>query len=156
MSQFGNGLDQFQRARTFAGRVVGLADEHGAAETDAPDAMALENPESRVEHDAIGFGYESRRIPDGVGFVAASGETVALVGSSGSGTSTVPNFPEAVRPRRRVDRPGRLPGRNLTRDSIRRSVGYAGQEPFAFHDTVREDLVYGAGDPHEEAVVEVA
>jgi ATP-binding cassette subfamily B protein len=92
-----------------------------------------------------------------VSFVADSGETVALVGPSGSGKSTVlkllPRLYDANEGSVTLDG---HPVEDLTRASLRESIGYVSQEPFMFFGTVRDNLVYGADDPSEDEIVAAA
>ena len=153
MSQFGNVMDSYQKSRASAERVFGLLDEVDAAETDSPDATAISDPAGRVEYDSVTFGYGEQIVLDDISFTAPAGETVALVGPSGSGKSTVlkllPRLYEADSGTITLD--GR-PVESITRESLRRAIGYVGQDPFMFFGTVRENIAYGTPNADDAAI----
>jgi len=86
-----------------------------------------------------------------------AGRTIALIGHTGSGKSTltslVPRFYDVTGGRITVDGHD---VRDLTLHSLRRAVGVISQDPFLFSATVRENIAFGAGDLPQEAVEEVA
>jgi ATP-binding cassette subfamily B protein len=153
MSQFGELLDLYQRAHASAERIFGLLAADEIAETDAPEATPIEHPEGAVSYDDVSFGYGDTSVLDGVDFDAPAGSTTALVGPSGSGKSTVlkllPRLYEADDGTIRLDE---RPVGDITRDSLRSSIGYVGQDPFMFFGTVRENIAYGSPDATDEDV----
>ena len=95
--------------------------------------------------DDVGYGYlASEPVLRGFSLRVAPGETVALVGASGSGKSTVsmllPRFYDVQRGAIRIDG---TDVRDVTLDSLRREVGVVFEEAFLFSDTVRNNIAYG-------------
>ncbi|MEV6953171.1 ABC transporter ATP-binding protein [Streptomyces sp. NPDC051183] len=132
-----------QQARAGAERVFELIDmgpviHEGTRELPA-DAPAT------VEFDGVGFGYDPERpVLDGFSLSIAEGETVAVVGASGSGKSTVslllPRFYDADRGTVRV---GGHDVRELTYESLRGAIGLVPEDSFLFSDTIRSNIAYG-------------
>ncbi|MET9609659.1 ABC transporter ATP-binding protein [Streptomyces sp. NPDC006512] len=141
-----------QQARAGAERVFELIDTEPVipeGERELPaDAPAT------VEFDDVRFGYDPERpVLDGFSLTIAEGETVAVVGASGSGKSTVslllPRFYDADRGTVRV---GGHDVRELTYDSLRAAIGLVPEDSFLFSDTIRANIAYGRPDASEEDV----
>ncbi|MFI5804309.1 ABC transporter ATP-binding protein [Streptomyces sp. NPDC051561] len=135
-----------QQARAGVERVLELIDTEPSIE-DGTKELPDDAP-ATVEFDDVSFGYEDGRpVLDGFSLEMREGETVALVGSSGSGKSTVslllPRFYD-------VERGAVLVGghdvRELTLESLRAAIGMVPEDSFLFSDTVRANLAYGVPD----------
>ena len=158
MAQFGQIINMYQRAYASAERIFGLMDEPERLGID-PDAEPIEVRGGDVEYDDVTFGYDGDEEPivEGVDFTVEGGETLALVGPTGAGKSTVLKLLLRL-----YDVDGgaiRIDGqdiRGVTLRSLRQSIGYVGQDTFLFHGTVGENIAYGAFDADEEAIVEAA
>ena len=143
MADFGEVLNIYQRAHVSAGRVFDLMDEPRRIR-DAPDAEDFDVRRGRIEFDDVAFGYDESAVLDGVDFTVEPGETVGLVGPSGAGKSTLLKL--LIRLYDVDDGAVRIDGRDVrevTVESLRRSIGYVGQEPFLFYGTVAENIAYG-------------
>jgi ATP-binding cassette subfamily B protein len=157
MAQFGQIINMYQRAYASSERIFGLMDEPDRLEID-PDAEPLAVDDGRVEYDDVTFGYdEEEAIIENVDFSVEGGETLALVGPTGAGKSTVLKLLLRLYD---VDEGAiRIDGqdiRDVTLSSLRQHIGYVGQDTFLFYGTVRENITYGTFDADEEAVVEAA
>ncbi|MFW5964166.1 MAG: ABC transporter ATP-binding protein, partial [Natronomonas sp.] len=157
MAQFGQIINMYQRAYASSERIFGLMDEPDRLEID-PGAEPLAVDDGRVEYDDVTFGYdEGEAIIENVDFSVEGGETLALVGPTGAGKSTVLKLLLRLYD---VDEGSiRIDGqdiRNVTLPSLRQHIGYVGQNTFLFYGTVRENITYGTFDADEEAVVEAA
>jgi ATP-binding cassette subfamily B protein len=157
MAQFGQIINMYQRARASSARIFGLMDEpHRVAE--AEDAEELEVTDGRVEYDEVTFGYDDdETIIEDVDFEVEPGETLALVGPTGAGKSTVLKLLLRLYD---VDEGAiRIDDQDLretTIRSLRESMGYVSQDTFLFYGTVEENLTYGTFDASREEVVEAA
>jgi subfamily B ATP-binding cassette protein MsbA len=134
----------FSEGFAAAGRIFAAIDVR-AEVTDAPDAIVLSEPAHGVAFDNVGFAYAVDGEPalNGVSLAVERGETIALVGPSGGGKSTVlnliPRFYDVSSGAITID--GR-DIRGLTLASLRDQIGLVTQEPFLFDDTVRANIAY--------------
>jgi ATP-binding cassette, subfamily B, multidrug efflux pump len=108
----------------------------------------------RVEFRNVTFAYDGRRVLDGISAVIESGQTVALVGATGSGKSTL----ISLLPRLHDPPPGTvfidgIDVRELSLAELRGAIGFVPQEPFLFSDTLADNIAFGpdvAALPPEE------
>ncbi|MFI0571394.1 ABC transporter ATP-binding protein [Streptomyces tendae] len=145
-----------QQARAGTERVLELIDTEPAI-ADGTKTLPADAP-ATVEFDDVAFGYdtgdgEPRPVLDGLSFEIRAGETLAVVGSSGSGKSTVslllPRFYDVTRGAVLV---GGHDVRELTLDSLRAAVGLVPEDSFLFSDTVRANIAYGRPDATDEEI----
>jgi ATP-binding cassette subfamily B protein len=142
-----------QLARAGVERVYDLVDSQPQI-VDAPTATAVPAGPLTVELDDVRFGYaRSEPVLDGVSLQVAAGETVALVGTAGSGKSTVallaPRFYDVQGGALRV---GGVDVRDLRLEDLRHAVGVVFEEAFLFSDTVRANIAYGSPDATDAQV----
>jgi ATP-binding cassette subfamily B protein len=143
----------YQRAYASAERVFGLMDTPGRLD-EAEDAPPLEVTDGAVAYEDVTFGYgDDEPVLEDVSFTVDGGETVALVGPTGAGKSTVMKL--LLRMYDTDDGSVRIDGQDL-RDvqipSVRRAIGYVSQETFLFYGTVRENIAYGTFDATDEEI----
>jgi ATP-binding cassette subfamily B protein len=142
-----------QQARAGAERVLDVLDAN-ALVTEKPGAADLGDGPGEVRFEGVRFGYQaSRPVLDGFDLTVRGGEVVALVGSSGSGKSTVtallPRFYDVAAGTVTVDG---VDVRDVTLDSLRRQVGVVFEDAFLFSDTIRSNIAYGRPDATDDEV----
>ncbi|MGW3988545.1 ABC transporter ATP-binding protein [Streptomyces sp. NPDC004830] len=145
-----------QQARAGTERVLELIDTEPAIRDGEKDLPA--DAPATVEFDGVSFGYDAGRpVLDGLSFRIRPGETLAVVGSSGSGKSTVslllPRFYDATRGAVLV---GGHDVRELTLRSLRSAIGLVPEDSFLFSDTVRANIAYGRPDATQEEIEKAA
>ncbi|MFD8143442.1 ABC transporter ATP-binding protein [Streptomyces sp. NPDC059708] len=141
-----------QQARAGVERVFELIDTEPVIREGTRELPA--DAPATVEFEDVRFGYDPERpVLDGFSLAVAEGETVAVVGASGSGKSTVslllPRFYDADHGTVRV---GGHDVRELTYDSLRAAIGLVPEDSFLFSDTIRANLAYGRPDATEEEI----
>jgi len=122
--------------------------------TDRPDARAVESLRGDIRFEGVGFGYgPGRPVFTGLDLAVAAGETVAFVGPSGVGKTTLcallPRFYEVEAGRITVDG---IDIRAITLASLRRQIGIVQQDVFLFAGTIRENIAYGRLDATEAEI----
>ena len=121
---------------------------------DAPDAVTMEHVRGAVEVKDVSFTYDgAEEVLHHVNLHVAVGETVAVVGPSGGGKSTlcqlIPRFYDVTEGEIDIDG---VDVRRLRLTDLRRAVGVVQQDVFLFADTVRENIRYGRPDATDEEV----
>ena len=144
------GIAGFRRYRELLATEPDVVDRPGAAE--APPLRG------DVRFEGVSFGYgPGRPVLDGLDLRIRAGETVALVGPSGAGKTTLcsllPRFYDVDAGRVAVDG---IDVRDVTRASLRRQIGIVQQDVFLFAGTVRENIAYGRLGATEAAIREAA
>lgn len=149
-------VEQYQNGMTGFARFCTIMDT--PAEEDSPDAVELENTRGEITFSDVTFSYrDSGRVLDGVSFTIPRGHTLALVGASGGGKTTVchllPRFYEIEGGSISVD--GR-DIRSYTRASLRRSIGLVSQDVFLFYASIYDNIAYGRPDATRQEVEQAA
>jgi ATP-binding cassette subfamily B protein len=140
------GIAGFQRYQQFLATRPDIADRPGAVE--------LPRAEGRICYRSVDFGYRNgRKVLDGLDFEVAAGETVAFVGPSGAGKTTIcsllPRFYDVTEGAITIDG---IDVRDLTLKSLRANIGIVQQDVFLFAGTIRDNILYGRLDATEEEV----
>jgi ATP-binding cassette subfamily B multidrug efflux pump len=155
MLMLGMIMAMVSQAGASAERVFEILDARSEV-VEKPDAVELTAIEGRVAFENVGFRYFTggERVLQGVNFTAEPGQTVALLGATGSGKSTIvaliPRFYDVTDGRVLV---GGQDVRDVTLDSLRRQIGVVLQETTLFSGTIRENIAFGRPEaPFEEIV----
>ncbi|MDY7078384.1 MAG: ABC transporter ATP-binding protein [Chloroflexota bacterium] len=148
---------QIQGAIAGAERVFEILDEVPEL-TDAPDALSLEHVAGDVVFEDVCFGYKPDvPVLKQVSFRAEPGQTIALVGPTGAGKTTIINlltrFYDINRGQIGIDGNDI---RQLKKADLRRKLGIVLQDTFLFSDTVMENIRYGRLDATDEKVIAAA
>ncbi len=121
---------------------------------DSPDARPMPRAQGRVEFQNVSFHYqEGHPVLEDVSFTMEPGQTIALVGPSGAGKTTLtyllPRFYDPTAGRILIDG---YDVRHTTLMSLREQVGVVTQETFVYHDTMSRNLLYARPDATQEEV----
>ena len=138
-------------------RIFSIIDAESAVQ-DKADAVALEEFKDKIEFKNISFSYDSsREVLHDVSFTVRKGETVALVGPSGGGKSTlselIPRFYDPAVGEISID--GK-PLADYTQESLREKMGIVSQDTILFNDSIRANIAMGREDATEEQIVAAA
>ncbi|MBK4720964.1 ABC transporter ATP-binding protein [Azospirillum sp. YIM DDC1] len=125
---------------------------------DAPDAVAAPALKGDIRYEGVSFGYDpARPVLKGVDLTIKAGSTVAFVGPSGAGKTTIcsllPRFYEVMAGRITIDG---LDIRAMTLASLRRQIGIVQQDVFLFGGTIRENIAYGRLGAGDAEIMEAA
>ncbi|WP_042168236.1 ABC transporter ATP-binding protein [Paenibacillus gorillae] len=125
---------------------------------DAPNAHDIGHVKGDIRYNNVSFGYEGQaKVLNGISLSIKAGETVAFVGPSGAGKTTLcsllPRFYEVGGGSISVDGHDI---REVTMESLRKQIGIVQQDVFLFHGTIRENIAYGKLDASEAEIREAA
>jgi ATP-binding cassette subfamily B protein len=125
---------------------------------DRPGAKAVGTLAGDISYEGVSFGYDDGRpVLKDIDLTINAGETVAFVGPSGAGKTTIcsllPRFYECQAGAIRVDG---IDIRDMTLASLRANIGIVQQDVFLFGGSIRENIAYGRLDAHESDIVEAA
>ena len=152
-----NFAELFANGTAGLGRFIELMREEPALQ-DAPDAKVLDRVEGRIDVDGVSFAYQDGlAVLQNVDLHIRPGETLAVVGPSGGGKSTlcqlIPRFYDVTEGAVRLDG---LDVRQVTQESLRRNVGVVQQDVFLFAASILENIRYGRPNATEEEVARAA
>jgi ABC-type multidrug transport system fused ATPase/permease subunit len=157
LRMLGMWIGQAQRATASGERIFEVMDEPEEV-ADAPDAIHLPPGQGRLRFENVTFGYdEARPVLQGIDLELEPGKTVALIGHTGSGKTTlaslVPRFYDVQDGRITIDG---VDVRDAKVASLRRAIGAVAQDPFLFSASVRENISFGRPDATDEEVEQAA
>ena len=148
---------ELQRAMAGGQRIFEVVDAKIEV-IDAPNAIELPTIRGEISYNDVSFQYvEGREVIHDVNLHIQPGETIAFVGTTGAGKSTmvalVDRFYEVTRGSLTIDG---YDVRKVTQESLRKQIGVVLQEPFLFSDTIKENIIYGREDATEEKMIAAA
>jgi ABC-type multidrug transport system fused ATPase/permease subunit len=157
LRSLGMWIGQAQRATASGERIFQIMDEPVEV-ADRPGAIELPAGPGRIRFENVSFGYDGDRpVLDRIDLDVEAGRTIALIGHTGSGKTTlttlVPRFYDVTDGRVTIDG---TDVRDVTLTSLRHVVGVVPQDPFLFSDTIRENIAFGAPDLTDEEIARVA
>ena len=159
LGMLGNLATQLPQARASAVRIIEVLDNVPEIQ-DRPDARTLTEVQGRVAFEDVCLHYNhasTEPVLQSVNLVAEPGQTVAVLGATGSGKSSlihlIPRFYDAEQGRVTIDG---VDVRQVAQGSLRAHIGIAMQEAVLFSGTIRDNIRYGRHDASDEAVVAAA
>lgn len=153
---FSNGITSLQRGTASARRIFQLIDQQPVIKN-KPGALPLHSFEHEIEFRNVSFAYDSERVLKKIDLKIQKGKTVALVGPSGGGKSTladlIPRFYDPTEGAVCID------GVALTEldlESLRKQIGVVTQESILFNDSIFNNIAFGMPQVKEEDVIRAA
>jgi ATP-binding cassette subfamily B protein len=157
LRSLGMWIGQAQRATASGERIFQVMDEPEEV-ADRPDAVPLPAGGGHLRFEGVGFEYlQGRPVLQDIDLELAPGRTIALIGHTGSGkttlTSLVPRFYDVTSGRVTLDG---VDVRDVELKSLRNAIGVISQDPFLFSATVRENIMFGASGLEDAEVENIA
>jgi ATP-binding cassette, subfamily B, multidrug efflux pump len=157
LANIGNFYNAIITAMAYLERIFETIDEKPSI-TDEPNARQLPSIKGSVEFDHVVFGYDGEeRILDDVHFMVNPGDTIALVGATGSGKTTIVSlisrFYDVKSGAVKIDD---IDIKSVTLASLRKQMGIMLQDPFIFSGTIMDNIRYGRLDASDEEVIAAA
>jgi ATP-binding cassette subfamily B protein len=153
LRSLGMWIGQAQRATAAGERIFEVLDEPEEV-ADRQGAVELPDGDGAIRFEGVTFEYlEGRPVLRDIDLDVPAGRTLALIGHTGSGKSTltalVPRFYDVTAGRVTVDG---IDVRDVSLTSLRSAIGVISQDPFLFSATVRENIAFGRGDLSQDEV----
>jgi ABC-type multidrug transport system fused ATPase/permease subunit len=157
LRMLGMWIGQSQRATASGERIFEVMDEHEEI-SEKPDTVEMPPGDGRVRYEHVTFEYApGRPVLHDIELELEPGKTVALIGHTGSGKTTlaslVPRFYDVTKGRLTIDG---VDVRDVKLQSLRREIGIVSQDPFLFSATVRENIAFGRPDATDEEIARAA
>lgn len=155
LSQF---MEQFQNGMAGFERFIEVMEVDPEVE-EKVDAIELKNVKGKIEFSNVAFSYDDsdKNVMKNINYTVESGKTVALVGPSGGGKTTlchlIPRFYDVTEGKIMIDD---IDIKDLTLDSLRGNIGLVQQDVVLFTGTIRENILYGNINATDEEIVEAA
>lgn len=157
LTRLGETFDQYQRAMASTNRILELLGVESQI-NDGAETLALANVKGEMKVDNVKFAYsDGREIIKGLTLDIPAGDTIAIVGATGAGKSTVIKL--LLRYYDVTEGQVTLDGhdlRDLKLPDIRSAIGLVSQDVFLFHGTVRENIAYGTFNAKDEDIIAAA
>ncbi len=153
---FSSGITSLQKGAASAKRIFQIIDTRPAIDT-KPNAIELMNFKTHIEFKNVSFAYEKELVLKNINLTIEKGKTIALVGTSGGGKSTLADLiPRFYDP---TDGEVCIDGTSITDydiESLRRQMGVVTQESILFNDTIFNNIAFGMPNVSEDAVMHAA
>ena len=153
---FSNGITSLQKGSASAKRIFQIIDTQSAIQN-KPDAIVLKGFENSIEFRNVSFAYETELVLKNINLTILKGKTIALVGTSGGGKSTladlIPRFYDPTEGEVCID------GKSIENyeiESLRKQMGVVTQESILFNDTIFNNIAFGMPNVSEAAVIHAA
>lgn len=153
---FSNGITSLQKGTVSAQRIFDVIDLEPAIKN-KPNAIVLDTFKDTIEYKNVSFAYDQAKVLKNINLTIRKGKTIALVGSSGGGKSTladlVPRFYDPVEGEVALDG---VSLKDYEIESLRQQMGVVTQESILFNDTIFNNIAFGIENATEEAVINAA
>lgn len=153
---FSNGITSLQKGTVAAERIFKVIDLEPAVKS-KPGAIVLDSFKDSLEYKNVSFAYDKEPVLRNINLRIQKGKTIALVGSSGGGKSTladlIPRFYDPTEGEVLLDG---IPLTEYEIESLRQQMGVVTQESILFNDTIFNNIAFGKEDATLEDVIEAA
>ncbi|WP_047982357.1 ABC transporter ATP-binding protein [Ornithinibacillus contaminans] len=156
LNELSNQFNLLLSAVAGAERVFQVLDED-REERDEENAIEIPSTKGHYKFENVSFGYEDETILDNISFEAKPGQSVAFVGHTGAGKTTIINLISRFYnyDSGKITLDG-VDIKDIKRASLRSHMAFVLQDSFLFHDTIRENIRYGRLDATDDDVMEAA
>lgn len=153
---FSNGITSLQKGTMSALRIFAVTDLEPAIKSKL-NAVVLKDFSKDIEFENVSFAYDKDHVLTDINLRIEKGKTVALVGPSGGGKSTLADLvPRFYDPSCGVVKLDGIPLTDYDLDSLRRVMGVVTQESILFNDTIFNNIAFGLETVREEDVIKAA